>query len=106
MRIFAVSLPLLSILGMLLLVLDGFRPGSNLLHLIALLLSCLLALSGGFLLKLSRERRVARAVLLSVSCLLLILWAGVGYRCYRISRMPAENEETAGDALDRSGLYR
>lgn len=106
MRIFAISLLVLAVAGMLVLVLDGFAPGSNLFHLFALVLSGLMVISGGLLLKIPPQWRVWRAVLVAVSCLVLVLWAVVGYRCYRISLMPAENEQTAGDALDRSGLYQ
>ena len=41
-----------------------------------------------------------RSSLIVLTVLVVALWGFVGYRCYRISVMPAENDQDAGNALN------
>jgi hypothetical protein len=105
MRAFAILLLVLVGAGLLAVSIDGFAPGSNPFHLLALIISILLAGLAGLLWWQSARKGLVRNILVFFACILFILWAIIGYRCYRMSVSPAEDDKQAGNALDNSGMY-
>ncbi|HOG64177.1 MAG TPA: hypothetical protein PLM00_04990 [Spirochaetota bacterium] len=106
MRIAAYIMLGLSIGGLLTIIIDGFAPGTNFFHLLALGISLLMMGLAVALWWGARKGPWIRSLLIVLMVLVVAVWGFVGYRCYRISVMPAENDQAAGDALNNSGLYQ